>query len=149
MKTRRIDVIVTGCGRCPYACGMGDQCNFDTICTASKDKFSLGHEVCTNMVHENCPLPEEEMNDEKILREALGLDPNTSAGVACCDDEDTKFSLYCAQMAVLNGIPTEWLDTLIISEGDKVRLQEVEDEMIERMLNECGVDFNMFEQMEE
>lgn len=147
MKARRIDIIVLGCGNCPYAQMEPEvQCG-DTFCTCEGEGFPLEHEVYANKIHKDCPLEEVEIKETPLasgvdeLFAALGLDPNTTAGVACCDDEDINFNRFgCAQMAELSGIPDEWLDKLIISKEEKEQLQRDEDAWIRAMIEETGAD---------
>ena len=138
MKVRRIDTIVTGCGSCPYAHFESEV--GETFCTYPEEAFPLNHIVYANVVHKDCSLPEEELSTEQEVREALGLDPNTTAGVACCADEGIKFNSFCAQMVEVSGIPSEWLDKLVLSKEEKEKLQRDEDAWINAMIEDAGAD---------
>lgn len=145
MKARKIDIIVIGCRGCPYAQMEPEVSCGDTFCTCEGEGFHLNHEVYDNKVHKDCPLEEIEIKEIPLasggneLFSALGLNPNTTAGVACCDDEDTKFNAFSTQMVELSGIPDEWLDKLIISKEEKDQLQRDEDAWINAMIEETGV----------
>jgi len=121
----------------------------DTFCTCEGEGFHLGHEVYMNKVHEKCPLEEIEIKEIPLasggdeLLDALGLNPATTAGVACCDsdDEDINFNRFgCSQMVEISGIPDEWLDKLILSKEEKEQLQRDEDAWIRAMIEETGAD---------
>jgi hypothetical protein len=152
MKARKIDKIVLGCGDCPYAHFESEV--GETFCTCEEEAFSLNHMVYHNQIHKDCPLDEIEIKEIPItpgdeFLNALGLDPNTTAGVACCDDEDISFNRFgCAQMMEVSGIPPEWLDKLVLSEDEREKIQKIEDEWIEGMINECGVESDTFDQCE-
>lgn len=147
MKARRIDIIVLGCGNCPYAQMEPEVSCGDTFCTCEGEGFHLNHEIYANKVHKDCPLEEIEIKEIPLasggneLLGALGLDPNTTAGVACCDDEGIKFNRFgCTQVVEVSGIPDEWLDKLVLSKEEKEQLQKDEDNWIAAMIEETGAD---------
>jgi len=142
MQARKIDVVVTSCVTCPYSHYEAEIGEAFCVCDKGNE-FPLEN-LLTVRIHPDCPLP-------VVEKEASpGFDPNLTAGCSCCGEEEdtTPYNQFNAQMATLNGIPDEWLDKLTISEAEKQRLQEEEDRMIEMMLAETGIDFDILDQPE-
>lgn len=148
MKVRRIDRLVSGCQNCPYCHEVEDmQTHTYRSCCVAQDEDGHPDEpfllnLATEVIHENCPLPEEEIREVAItqgkdLLQALGLDPHTTAGVACCPDVDIDFNQQnTQQFPTIQGIPDEWLDKLVLSDSEKAKLQEDEDARINELLED-------------
>jgi len=140
---RKLQIDLYNCGDCPYfSCeegtwnAQGEPNPQKMRCEHAEGYQEMGPKFNGGGIPAWCPLPVAEPDRSLLTCECC--DPAQSREDCEQDDTPSKFNAFSVRFAEVEGIPDAWLQGL--SPAERRNLKESDEERLERILKEEGID---------